>query len=211
MNSFPDHIKTFKPAIGSGFVSHLSPNSLLGIEPWLVRGKVGKVNTCVGSQETPNLLPFMPGGPIYVQPDRVPRKSTIELPETSKKSFPVSLGAPQYPHLPEQRGNPTKEIQSPMMLACRGDSQPLAPLAPSYPKTRMQGEPRFIFKNNRLVRLQGPKFFLTSGGTVWHPRSAPAGSYGSLASSGTPVDASIIIKGGRKARWLKWRLKTVTP
>lgn len=190
LNSFPDHIKTFEPATGRGFISYLSPNPLLSIEPRLVRREVRQANTFVGSQEIPNLFPFMPCGAIYIQPDRISSKSTIDLPETGEESFSVPLRTPQQSHPPQQRGNPSKNVQPFVMLAGSQDPQPMADFSPPSTKTRMQGKTGLILKDNGLLSSQRPEFFLTCGETSWHPRYATADRYSPLASSGTPTDAS---------------------
>ena len=194
-DSLPNDVKGFKPPIRCGFITNPSPNPLLGVKARLVRGEVLQVKTFVGLYESSNLLPFVPFCAVHIKPDLITSKPTIEMLETIKEPFSVSLRTSQDSASPQKGCNPTKEIQPVAMLACRRDSQPLAHLAPSYPKTGMQGEARFILENNRLFSFQGPKFFLTSGETFWHPRSGLAGSYALLASSGTPVDASITEPG----------------
>jgi hypothetical protein len=190
LSSFPDDIETFKPVTGRGFISHLSPNPFLGIEPGLVRRKIREANTGVGPYEIPNLFPLMPTGAIYKEPDLVTLKSTIELAEASKESFSVSLRAPQHSDPPQQRGNPSKDVQSLVMLAGSQDPKPLADFSPPSTKTWMQGKTCFIFKDDGLFRFQRPEFFLTCGETSWHPRRAPVNTRTLLASSGTPTDAS---------------------
>jgi hypothetical protein len=190
LNSFPDHIEIFKPAIGCGLISHLSPDPLLGIEPRLVRRKVRQANSRVGTQETANFLSLMPSGAVYKQPDLVPLESMIELTEASKESFSVALRTAQHSHLSQQRCNPAKDIQPFSMLAGSQNPQPLADSGPPFPKTRMQGKTGFIFKDNGFLRFQRAEFFLTCGETSWHPHHGPANRYTPLASSGTPIDAS---------------------
>jgi hypothetical protein len=190
LNSFPDHIETFKPTIGCSLISHLSPDPLLGIEPRLVRGKVHQTNSSMGPQETSYFLSLMPSGAIYKQPYLIPLESTVQLTETIKESFPVSLRTFEHSHLSQQRCNPAKDIQSLSMLAGGKDSQSLSDFGPSSTETRMQGKTCFILKNNGFIRFQRPEFFLTCGGTSWHPQHGPANRYTPLALSGTPIDAS---------------------
>jgi len=140
MNSFPDYIEIFKPAIGCGLIPHLSPDPLLGIEPRLVRRKVRQANSRVGPQEAANFLSLMPSGAVYKQPDLVPLESTIELTEASKESFSVPLRAPQHSHLSQQRCNPAKDIQPFSMLAGSQHPQSLTDFGPPSTKTRMQGK-----------------------------------------------------------------------
>jgi hypothetical protein len=190
LNSFPDHIKRFEPATSRGFISHLSPNPLLSIEPRLVRREVHQAKTCMGPQEIPNLFTFMPSGTIYIQPDRISSKSTIDLPQTGEEPLSVPLRTPQQSHPSQQRGNPSKNVQPFVMLAGSQDPKPMANFSPPSTQTRMQGKTGLIFKDNGLLSSQGPEFFLICGETAWHPRYATADRYSLLASSGTPTDAS---------------------
>jgi hypothetical protein len=190
LNSLPDHIQRFKPPVGRRFISHLSPDPLLCIESRLVRRKIGEANTCVSLQETSNLFPFMPTGPIYIQPDLIALKSTIDLAEASEESFSVPLRTPQQSHSSQQRCNPPEDIQSLVVLTGSQNPEATADFGPSSTKTRMQGKSCFIFEDDGLLSFQGSEFFLTCGGTSSHPRYAPADRYIPLASSGTPTDAS---------------------
>jgi hypothetical protein len=196
LDRFPGDIERFKPAIGGGFISNPSPDPLLNVKARLVRWKVLQMKTLVGLHESLDFLPFVPFCAVNIKPDLVTSKTAIEMLETSKEPFSVSFRTSQHAMSSQKRGNPTEQVQPFAMLACRRHSQPLAHLAPSHTKTGMQGETRFIFENNRLFSFQGPKFFLTSGETSWHPRSEPACRYALLASSGTPTDASTSEPGG---------------
>jgi len=191
LNGFPNHIQRFKPAIGRGFISYLSPHSLLGIQHRLVRREVLQVNTFVCPYETPNFFPFVPIGAIYIQPDFIPLKSAIQLAEASEESLSVPLGASQHSHPSQQRSNPTKNIQSVVMLAGSGNPQPPADFTPPSTQTRMQSKTGLIFKDNGLVSSQRPEFFLTCDETFGHLRSVPADTYTQRSSSGIPADASM--------------------
>lgn len=190
LNSFPDHIQRFKPPISRGFISYLSPDPLLSIEPRLVRRKVSQANTSVGPQKTPNLFPFMPAGAIHIQPDLIPLKPTINLAETGQESISVPLGTPQQSHPSQQRCNPAEDVQPFMMLAGSLDPKSVTDFAPPSTKTRMQGKTCLVLKDDGLFSFQRSEFFLTCGGTFWHPRYVPANRCIPLASSDTPTDAS---------------------
>jgi hypothetical protein len=159
LNRFPDHIEVFKPAIGCGFIPQLSPDPLLGIEPRLVRRKVGQANSCVGPQETPNFFPLMPSSAVYKQPDLVTLESTVELTEASKESFSVSLRAPQHSHLSQQRCNPAKYIQSLSMLAGGQDPQPLADFPHPLPRRGCRVKPVSSSKTMVSLGLRDRSFF----------------------------------------------------
>ena len=191
LNGFPNHIQRFKPAICRGFIPHLSPNSLLGIEHRLIRREVLQVNTFVCPYETPNFFPFVPISAIYIQIDRIPPKPAIQLAEASEEAFSVPLGTSQHSHPPQQRGNPTKNIQPLVMLAGSGNPQPPADFTPPSAQTRMQSKTGLIFKDNGLLSSQRSEFFLTCDETFGLLRSAPADTYTQLSSFGIPVDASM--------------------
>jgi len=191
LNGFPNHIQRFKPAIGRGFISYLSPHSLLGIERWLVRREVLQVNTLVCPYKTSNLFPFVPFGAIYIQPDFIPLKSAIQLAEASEESLSVPLGASQHSHPSQQRGNPTKNIQSVAMLAGSGNPQPPTDFTPPSTQTRVQRKTGLIFKDNGLFSSQSPEFFLTCDEIFERLRYALEDTNTRLASSGIPTDASM--------------------
>lgn len=192
LNGLPNHIQRFKPAIGRGFISHLSPHPFLDIKPRLVRRKILQVNPLMCPDEIPNFFPFVPLGAINIQPDRIVPKPAIQLAEASKEAFSVALGTPQHPHPTQQGGNPAKNIQPVMMLTGSRNPQPSANLTPSSAQTRMQCKTGLIFKDNGFFSPQSPQFFLTCDETFGLPRSAPADTYIRPSSSDNPVGASMI-------------------
>lgn len=195
LNGFPNHIQGFKPAIGRGFIAHLSPHSLLGIQHRLVRREVLQVNPFVCPYETANFFPFVPVGAIYIQPDRIPPKPAIQLAEASEEAFSVPLGTSQHSHPPQQRSNPTKNVQPLVMLAGRWNPQPSADFTPPSTQTRMQRKTGFIFKDNGLLSPQSPEFFLTCDEIFEHLRCVPEDTNTRLASSDIPTDASMTEPG----------------
>jgi hypothetical protein len=190
LNSFPDQIQRLKPAIGCGFVAYLPPDPLLGVEARLVGREIDETNSLVSSQEDSDLFAFMPPRAINIQPNLIPLKPTIELPETIQKSIPVALRAGQHSHPTQQRGNPPEDVQSfPMLTGCE-HLQSAANFTPPSAKTRMKGKARFIFKNNSLFSCQQLEFFLRSDEIFSHPRSALADTCIRIFSSGTLIGAS---------------------
>lgn len=191
LNDFPNHIQRFKPAIGRGFISHLSPHSLLGIESRLIRRKVLQVNPVVCLYKTPNLFPFVPFSDIYIQPDLISLNLAIQLAETSEEALSIPLGTSQHPHLSQQRSNPTENIQSFVMLAGSGNPQPLADFTPPSAQTGMQRQTGLIFKNNCFLSSQSPEFIITWNEIFGRFRCAPEDTNTQLASSGILTDASM--------------------
>ena len=104
----------------------------------------------------------MPPRAINIQPDLIPLKPTIELPETIEKSISVALRAGQHSHPAQQRCNPPEDVQPFLMLTGGEHLQSAANFAPPSAKTRMKGKARFIFKNNSLFSSQQLEFFLRS-------------------------------------------------
>ncbi len=190
MNSFPDQIQRLEPAICCGLIPYLSPNPLLGIEPRLVWRKIGDTDPLMGSQEGSNLFPFMPTGAVDIQPDLIPLKPTIKLPETIEESIPVPLRTSQHSHLAQQGCNPTENIQSFLMLTGGEHPQSATNLAPSSAKTRVQRKTSLIFKDDGLLICQRSEFFLKCDEISSHLRSVPADTCTLIFSSGSPVDAS---------------------
>lgn len=191
LNGFPNHIQRFKPAIGRGFISHLSPHSLLSIESRLIRREVLQGKPFVCSYKIPNLFPFVPISSIYIQPDFISFKLAIQLAETSEEALSISLGTSQHSHPSQQRSNPTENIQSFVMLAGGGNPQPLADFTPPSAQTGMQRKTGLIFKNNCFLSSQSPEFFLTWNEIFGRLRCAPEDTNIQLASSGILTDASM--------------------
>jgi hypothetical protein len=191
LNSIPYHIQRFKPTIRRGLISSLSPDTLLNIQSGLVGGKVLQTQSCVGLDEKVHLFPPMPLRPVYVEPNRISLKSAVNLPQAIQKAFSVPLGPPQQALAPQQRSNPSKDIQSLTMLTRCHDPETSSNLGPLRTKARVQGKACLIFKNNRFFRSQGLKFFLTCLENAWPLRFAPEDTYSLPASSGSPVDASM--------------------
>ena len=102
LDSLPDDIKRFKPAIRGGFITNPSPNSLLDIEARLVRWKVLQLKTLVGLYESSNLLAFMPCCAVHMKPDLITLKAAIEMSETSKEPFSISLRTSQHSTSPQK-------------------------------------------------------------------------------------------------------------
>ena len=191
MNSFPNHIQRFKPAIGCGFITHLSPHTLLGIKSRLIRRKIFQVNPFVRPYETPNLFPFVPLSTIYIQPDFISPKPAIQLTEASQEAFSVPLRASEHSHSPQQRSNPSKNIQPVVMLTGSGDLQPPADFTPTSTQTRMQRKTGLIFKDDGFFSSQSPKFFLTLAEIFGRLRCVPEDTYTRLSSSDNPAGASM--------------------
>ena len=192
MNSFPNQIQRFEPAIGCGFVAYLPPDPLLGVETWLVGREIDKTDALVGLQENLNLIAFMPPSAIDIEPDFISLKTTRELSETVKESIPIALRASQHSHPAQQGGDPPEDVQSFLVLTGCEHPQSAANLAPPSSKSRMKGKARFIFKNNSLFSGQQAEFFLEYDEISSHPHSAPADTCIRISSSGSPVGASRI-------------------
>lgn len=190
LNGVPNKVETFEPAIRRSFIPYLMPDPLLGIKARLIRGQVLEAKARVCSYKELNLLPLMPSGPIYIQPYREASQVATQMLQTRKESFSVSMGPSDYPPSAQQRSHPSKQIQTLAMLARRRNPQPASSLCPSYTQTRVQGKPRFVFKNDGFLRSQMSEFFLRPDESVWHLRSLPEDTYSLPASVDTLTGAS---------------------
>jgi hypothetical protein len=92
VDGVPHKIETFEPAIRRSFIPHLMPDPLLGVEARLIRGQESEMKAGMRLYEEINLFPFMPSGPVYVQPDRIASQCTTQMLQARKKSFPVFGG-----------------------------------------------------------------------------------------------------------------------
>ena len=190
LNCFPDHFQIFEPSIRGGFVADLTPNPLLHIQSRLITRQISQTDPSMLPKKNIHFLPSMPSCPIHIQPQRIPPQSSIQMPQTIQKTFPVPLRLSQYPFSPQQGGNPPKYIQ-PFTVLTRGrNPQPLSPLGPTPTQTRMQRKSRLILKYDRLLRPQRAEFFLRPAETSWHPRLWPANRYNWPVSNDTPSGAS---------------------
>jgi hypothetical protein len=190
LNGVPNKIETFEPTIRRSLIPHLTPDPFLGIEPGLVRRQVPEAKAPVCSYKEVNILPFMPSGPVYIQPDRIAAQRAAKMLQAGNKPFSVSVRPPDRSPSTRKRGNPSKQIQPLAMLARRRNTQPLPPLCPSYPQTGMQRKPRFVFKDDDLLGTQSPEFFLRPYESAWPLRSWPEDMYNLPASVYTLTGAS---------------------
>lgn len=190
MNGAPNKVETFEPAIRRSFIPYLMPDPLLGVKTRLIRGQVPEAKARVCLYKEVNLLPLMPSGPIYIQPYREASQVATKMLQARKESFSVSMGPSDHPPSAQQRSHPSKQIQTLAMLARRRNPQPASSLCPSYPQTRVQGKPRFVFKNDGFLRSQMSEFFLRPDESVWHLRSLPEDTYTLPASVDTLTGAS---------------------
>ena len=190
LNSVPHKVETFEPAVRRGLVPCLVPDPLLRIETRLVRGQVPESKACVRSHKEIDLLPFMPSGPVYIQPDRKASQVATHMLQAGKKSFPVATGRPDHSPSAQKGSNPPKEIQSLAMLAGCRHPQSCSFLRPSYAQTRVERKSRFILKDNGFIRTERSEFFLSSGETAWPLRFLPEDRYSLPASVDSRAGAS---------------------
>jgi len=198
-HSIPNLIEAFKPAIGSGLVPHLPPDSLLHIQPGLIAGQVCQVQARVCPKEHLHLFSSMPSGSVYIQPDRISTQSPIQQFQTIQKAISITTWCPHKFSASKQRSHPSKDIQPCAMLARGGDSKPLTPLSPPEPQARMQAKARLILKNYRFSGSQALEFFLMSSGTSLPPLFAPEDMNNSPVSTDSPTGASKSVPGAPSA------------
>jgi hypothetical protein len=190
LNSIPNKIKTFEPAIRCGFIADLTPDPLLRIQPRLITRQVLQTKSHMSSYEQINFLSLMPSGSVHIKPNGIPSESAIKILQASNKSPSISSRPSDHPSPTQQRSDPSKHIQSLAMLARGRNAQPLPSPRPSHTQPRMKRKSRFVLKNDRFLRSQPPEFFLTPDETAWPLHSCLEDTYIPHASVDTPIDAS---------------------
>jgi len=133
---------------------------------------------------------LMPAGAIHVQPDRQAGQAPVQMAKDLEKPCAITALGWHHPVPAQQGSHPPREGQPLAMLAAGGHPQPLPDSRPPATHARVQGEPRFVLEDHRLLRPQAVKFFLTPVETAWPGRLAPADRYNWPASVGSPTDAS---------------------
>lgn len=189
---FPGSFKTFEPLISGRFVAHFTPKSLLHIQTRLIRWPVPQAKFSVGLDKDFHLLPSMSPGSIHIKPNLEAPQMPIKMLQTFHKVPLIPSRGPDQSLSTQQGSHPAKDIEPFLVLTGGGDTQSLPLLRPTDPQARVQREPRFILKHNRLINSQGAKFFLTPCGIVPHPPTVPEDTNNWPALGDTPVDASNI-------------------
>lgn len=195
LNGIPNMIESFKPTIRRGFIPNLTPDALLGIQPRLIARQVPQTKSHMSSYKQINFLPLMPSGSVHINPDGIPSKSTIKMLQTGKKSLPISPGPSDHPSATQQRGDPSKHIQSLAMLARGRNTQPPPPSRPPHSQPRMKRKSRFVLKDDRFLRSQPPEFFLSPDEIAWPLHSCLEDTYIPPASVDILIDASKTVLG----------------
>ena len=190
LNSVPNKVETFEPAIHRSLIAYLMPDALLRIEPRLIRGQKLETKAGMGVYKEINLFPLMPSGPVYIEPDGKASQAATKMLQARKKSFPVSTRRSDHSPSAQKRSHPSKEIQPLAVLTGRRNPQPCSFLCPSYAQTRVQRKSRFVLKNDGFLRAQFPEFFLTPDETAWPLHSWPGDTYSLPASVDTLTGAS---------------------
>ena len=177
MNSMPNEIETFEPAICGSFIPNLTPDPFLRIQPRLITRQILQTKSRMSSYKQINFLPFMPSGSVYIKPDGVASKSAIKILQIGNKSLSVSSRPSDHPPSTQQRGDPSKQIQSLAMLTHGRNAQPSPSSRPSHSQPRMKRKSRFVLKDDGFLRSQSPEFFLKPDEIAWPLHSCPEDTY----------------------------------
>jgi hypothetical protein len=133
---------------------------------------------------------LVPASSIYIEPDRITFQPFVNVRENVNKAIAVPSLSLDHPKSAQQWSYPSGDIEPLLVLAGRGNPQPLSTLSPSPTQTWVQRKPCFILKNYGLGRSQGFKFFLKPSEIFWRPLSSPASMCSWHASGGTLTGAS---------------------
>jgi len=186
----PDKVKRFEPAIRSSFVPNLTPDPLLRIQPRLITRQVSQTKSHMSSYKQINFLTPMPSGSVHIKPDGIASEPAIKIFQTGDESLSISLRPSDHPSPTQQRGYPSKQIQSLAVLAGGRNAQPHPSSRPPHSQPRMKCKSRLVLKNDCFLRCQPSEFFLSPDGIPWPLHSCLEDTYIQPASVDTPIDAS---------------------
>ena len=141
-------------------------------------------------EELTDRITPMPTCTINIKPNSVTAKATIKVLHYLEESLSVAAFGLNHSCTAQKRSNPSRNIQTLLMLAGRRDLQSLSDKRPTTAKPRMQSESAFILENNGFFRTQRFEFFLGSWQTSLRPRPLLGDMHGWLASNDTRADAS---------------------
>lgn len=183
-------VQVRKPDVPGDLVAGLAPYALLGIERWLVRGKIFKMKLGVALHKELHFFSSVPGSPVYIKPNMVTAQLAQHVTQYFQKPLPVAGVCSYQSLLPQQRGYPTKQIKPFAVLAI--GSYPKSPpyFGPTPPQTRMKAETSLILKDDRLIGIKTFQFFLTPARTCGHPQHEPECRRSWLFSGYSPIGAS---------------------
>ncbi len=99
-----------------------------------------------------NRVSFMPPRPIDIKPDGVSPEAGREMPQDFQEPLTVPAWGPDHAHAAQQRRHPARDVEALPMLTRGGHAQPLTELRPAKPQPGMEGESRFILKDQGLGR-----------------------------------------------------------
>ncbi len=159
MNSIPNKIESFEPTIRGSFIPNLPPDPFLRIQPRLITRQILQTKSHMSSYKQINFLPLMPSGSVHIKPDPIPSKSPVKILQAGHKSLPISSRPSDHPSPPQQRSDPSKQIQSLAMLTRGRNAQPFPSSRPPHSQSRMERKARFVLKDDGFLRSQPPEFF----------------------------------------------------
>jgi hypothetical protein len=189
-------IQIVEPSVLGNFVASLSPDSLLGVEGRLIRGKVFQVNHRMTFQKETHSFALMPGSSVHVKLDIITGKLLPDMLQDCQETICITLDSSDESLLARQRGNPTKQIEPRAVLAGSRDAKALPFLGPATPQARMKAKTGFVLKYDNFFRLQSLQFFLTPVETRGHLSFEPERRHSWPVSGGNPNDASSSVPGG---------------
>lgn len=103
---------------------------------------------------------FMPARPIYIKPDGITLKPSVNVAKNIEESFTVSPLRLNHAIPSQQWRHPSRYIQTVAVLTGGQDTKTLPLLRPSPAKPRMHRKSCFILENHRLFGTQRLQFFL---------------------------------------------------
>lgn len=196
LNSGPDLIQSSEPPICRHFITNLSPDPFLKIQPRLIAGQILQLQSLMTLDEKIHLDSLMPARFIDIQPDFISPQPQVKLSQAKQESFSVSLNMPHQTLPSQKRRHPAKNIQPGAVLTGCRYPQTFSSFSPPYSQPRMERKARLVLKHHGFLRAQRLKFFLTPSKISSLPAILPEDTHNWHASVDIPIDASTSGPGG---------------
>ena len=159
LNPNPSFVQSLKPSVGCCLIANLAPDPLLSIQSRLIRGQIFQMQPPMGSNKQIDFLSLVPSGSVHVEINRVSPKALVKMLQAFNESFPVALGRPNHPSLPQQRSHPSKQVEPPGMWTGGRSPQSLSNLRSTKPQALVQSKASFVLKDYGLARSKRSQFF----------------------------------------------------
>ncbi len=133
-------------------------------------------------EEKPYCVTLVPFSPVHIEMDNITVELFQHMPQHLYKSLAVAFRGAYQAFPPQQGRHPAGQIEPLAMLAGGRYFEPLTFLSPASPQAGMQAKAGLILKNDGLIVLKAPQYFLTRGENDERPWRAPEDKHNPPAS-----------------------------